>query len=279
MQEADILNVRMASRRVKANSLKPLLQRKPPHVRLLTGEGPGQHPREVVFREALNPLHAFVLAALALRQHIEAAFPTKSKYLAELDLPYSDSSEDILVRKTPCGEIVYGSKELAGVAGLFYALDESKFAVRYTNDLCHTIHGIDAIAYDACRDRIVLCEAKATGERAIRSFSSYLKLTARKGYQLSNKWCWRSFMDLSLFDGTAGVFLNFLEPFLSGRVERLLCVTRVKRVVGGYKILEKRIWSEDALQKVRWLAEPYDLSRQRKWLAEIVKAKIDFRDH
>jgi hypothetical protein len=163
------------------------------------------------------------------------------------------------------GKCVYPSLEHVGTAGLYQWLLLQRWKVLFANDLAYTIHGIDAIAHDVRRNVFLVCEAKGT-ELPFKSPGAYLLRTA-KGRQLSWQWCWSSLVDFADSAPTARAFLELFKPMIfQDNVERLLSVTRAKRVKNGFVIRETRIWHEPELQQVEPLRIRKNWTKERRWL-------------
>jgi hypothetical protein len=208
-----------------------------------------------------NPLQQLIAIAEANRALWHVRAPVA--YTSLLALPDGSTTSPF---PTNDEGVVYPSRELGGVAGLYAWLQASSVEVLFANDLAYEVRGIDAVAYDAAADRYVLCEAKGT-TRAFTSPGSYLKWTHLKGRQLSWLWCWASLIDLAEHGPAADAFLTLLRPLIiEGRVDRLLAVTRLQPIREGFTIQETRVWNEDALSRYAWLREPHDWTKHRAWL-------------
>lgn len=218
----------------------------------------------------MNKLYKLILQAYLIDKVFRQCFVKNPKNFKELNLAYSDEFNVKDFSRTIDNKILYHSKEIAGVAGLYSILIEKKYTIIYANDLSYKIHGIDAICFDKVNKEYIICEAKGTAQNNFTSYSSYLKMTKNKGYQLSWEWCWNSLVDISLSGPTAHVFLKILRPFLYGKVKRLLCVTHLSNKKKNYIIENTAAWNEDELNKNPKLNEIYDLSKQRKWFEEII---------
>ncbi len=218
---------------------------------------------------AVNPLHEMAIIAKRLAE----LMPDATNGQGDTATPWSAgfSTEDFPVVNGTA--TAYPSKESGGVAGLYYALESfSNWQTIFANDLAWDIHGVDAVAYNSRTDEYLLCEAKGTSLAKLRSVCSYLKATKTKGRQLSWQWCWASFVDCAGLASTAPLFLRLLKPFLEGRVQRMLAVTQLKQDAMGCIISATKTWGESELCQFSDLDAPYDLSKQRLWLDEMLKA-------
>ena len=115
---------------------------------------------------------------------------------------------------------------------------------------------------------LVILEGKGS-TRPIRTPASYLKRTKTKGRQLSWDWCWSSAIDLAEHPATAVAFLGLYQGLILGKAERMLAVTKARRVTGGFLAEEVEVWDEARLAQYPWLAEPRDWTRQQEWLADL----------
>lgn len=222
----------------------------------------------------LNPLHRIVLGAV-VATHSFARLNDLALHggTAIWTLPWSEQAAP----RNAAGRPVHETRELAGVAGLYEALrGREGLEVIYANDTALEYRGFDAVYRDRTRDRFILCEAKGTTV-PLSGPSRYLARTKGKGLQLSWQWCWRSLLDCAFVSTSAPLFLLLLEPFLQGRVERVLSVSLLVRESNGWSLGENRIWQEADLLRLPSLREPYDLSRQREMLDEI-RACGDFEE-
>lgn len=141
------------------------------------------------------------------------------------------------------------SRELGGTAGLYRRPAEQQLKeVVFANDLSWTVHGVDAVLRDSQTSRYILCEAKGTEQPIADSPLRYLRRTRTKGRQL---------------------LFRLLAPFLNGQVERLLVVTHLGRGTGGWTVGNAHAWRDADLSAIPELAVPYDLDRQRRWLADL----------
>lgn len=168
------------------------------------------------------------------------------------------------------GTILFESRELAGLAGLFAQMRRHPHLQPvYVNDFAWDHHGYDAVYWDR-RDRVfVLCEAKGGGGGKMTP-ASLLGRTKSKGRQLSWCWCWNSLVDVATLGTAAPLFVLLFQAFLDGRVRRLLSLSLLEERADGWRISQTRIWGEDDLvAAVPTLGEPHDLTRHRAWLAEL----------
>ena len=222
-----------------------------------------------LLKQAVNPLHSFAIIAQSLQEALRLQIdehddsypllPHASRFEKPDDFPVID------------GKPAYPNRDLGGVAGLYGLLLEKNLEVIFANDLALEQHCIDAVAYDKARNCFVLCEAKGTTASKIRHPGRYLAKTRHKGRQFSWRWCWQSLVDFAEVATTAGLFLELVEPFLEGRVERLLCVSRLQQVGKEQFVLldERQCWEEPQLNEIPWLAASHDLDKQRGWWVEI----------
>lgn len=236
------------------------------------GGAVGSPDHEAVLEQALNPLHRTILIALMLRSMVEKQTMVDAKTpgdwmthrLAHCDVePFPVDAS---------GFPLYRGKEMGGVAGLYREVLAREWEVIFANDLGMDIHGIDVIARAPETGRLYLCEAKGTSAERARGPAYYLRETRHKGRQLSHRWCWSSMVDCAFQGATAGAFLDLLELLLAGDYERLLCVTRLSPGPVAYGLGESRVWSEQDMERYGWFRAKYDLSRQRRWYEEILRA-------
>ena len=227
---------------------------------------------ENILNMAINPLHKVMIIASTLQGTLESQYGQKASVLPELELAYSDKFKIDKFNKDENQNVLYPTKEIAGVAGLYTWLKDRKYEVIFSNDFSLDIHGIDAVAHDKQTNEYIICEAKGSSLSKIKSFPGYLKKTKKKGRQLSYEWCWASLTDYAFQASTAGIFLKLLEPTIIKKIKRLLCVSLLKETTSGYAIRDIKVWKEEEMNKKAWFKKPYDLSKQLDWYQEIQKS-------
>lgn len=214
-----------------------------------------------------NPLRTLLLIALELIRRLEEQTGVT---LPEGAMTWPLHPEGKPFPTAASGAPLYPTRELGGTAGLYRWLAEQDLGeVVFANDLSWAVHGVDAVLRDRRTGRYILCEAKGTERPVADTPLRYLRRTRTKGRQLSWMWCWRSLADCAFTATTAPLFLGLLGPFLDGRVERLLVVTRLGRDADGWTVGDARTWTEAELVAVPELGAPYDLERHRRWLADL----------
>ena len=225
--------------------------------------------------KVVNPLHKLVLAAELnagmWKRWNGSQRPTidvGSRWLGRL--PASAR----VVRETEHAKWAYSSRELAGVAGLFnWIRRHTKMEVVFVNDFALEKWGIDAVAFDTRRGRYMICEAKGTSTE-FRAAGTYLKVTKTRGRQLSWRWIWGCLVECACDPATAAAFLALYEPVITRRaVTRLLSVSQLTPIGTGFRIEETKVWQERELARYSWLRERPPWTKQRRWLAELRKAR------
>ncbi|MBF0378485.1 MAG: hypothetical protein HQK72_13540 [Desulfamplus sp.] len=235
---------------------------------------------EYILEMAINPLHEVMLIASTLQEILQKEHGGKTQILPELDLAYSYKFKIATFDRDAYGNVLYPTKETAGVAGLYVWLKKMGYELIFANDFSLDIHGIDAVALDKKTGEYVICEAKGSSLPKIKSFSSYLKKTKNKGRQLSYEWCWASLIDYAFQASTSGIFIKLVEPIIMKKIKRLLCVSLLNKTIYGYTVRETKVWREAEMNEKAWFKESYDLAKQLDWYKEIVtlaKPNISFK--
>jgi len=225
---------------------------------------------------SLNPLHHAIMVAdlnrmAWLKEHGgEGSIDLGKGWL--VPLPKETASEAFPLHN---GQPVYPKVETAGIVGAYRHIDSMPgYEVIFCNDLAYETSGIDVIAKHLETGRYLLCEAKGT-TNAISYPSSYLKKTKNKGRQLSWLWVWRSLVDFVDSPTASSVFLElYRQMIMEQGIERILCVTRVDEVAGGFRPCETRVWREQELSGLVWLQAAKDWQKLRGWVVEMDKLQI-----
>jgi hypothetical protein len=129
------------------------------------------------------------------------------------------------------------SVEDGGVLGAIRWMQEQPGLVAvFGNDLAYTRLGIDLVARHRGAERLLICEAKGSLSRCAAP-GRYLRMTRRKGRQLSWRWCWESLVEFSRHGATALLFLECFRDVLLGRCERVLSVSHLRGKDRRYTLL------------------------------------------
>lgn len=168
------------------------------------------------------------------------------------------------------GTILYDSKELAGIAGMFNHMIKEGIQIIYSNDLGAQIRGIDAIGKK--ENRNIICEAKGTVLKNSNA-SSHLKKTKTKGRQLSWNWIWASIVDFAEDVRNANVFIKIYEQVIQNRdIERRLYITRLAKLKNKYRILSTECYLEKDLEHLNEFNEFSAKEKLCLWLNQIKQA-------
>ncbi len=167
---------------------------------------------------------------------------------------------------------IYDTKELAGVAGLYYALQEKEYQIVYANDLGLSIVGIDCIAVK--NKTWYIGEAKGiTSKRT--ALSSFLKNTKTKGRQMSWDWIWRSLVNFAEAPLNAGVFLSlYKDIILQTNTKRIVGVSQLAKVKKGYFISNTQIYEEPHITSLKNMNCFTNMKRLQEWLKTVDIEKI-----
>ncbi len=167
---------------------------------------------------------------------------------------------------------IYDTKELAGVAGLYYALQEQGYQIVYANDLGLSIVGIDCIAV---KDKTwYIGEAKGTTSKRT-ALSSFLKNTKTKGRQMSWDWIWHSLVNFAEDPLNAGVFLSlYKDIILQTNTKRIVGVSQLAKVKHGYIISSTQIYEEPHIASLKNMNCFTNMKRLQEWLKTVDIEKI-----
>jgi len=164
--------------------------------------------------------------------------------------------------------VIYPSKELAGVAGLYnYLAAEPDTTILFSNDLGSSLKGIDCIAKDD--QGFIICEAKGTSAIA-KSASYYLRKTKTKGRQLSWEWIWSSLIDAAEDGRSAAAFLTLYSSIIRQQnIGRLLSISALSDSQDGYTIKTTSVVNESDLCQLNNMNGNLPYAKLRNWLDEI----------
>lgn len=226
---------------------------------------------EALMFPSVNPLHHMVMIAELnrvtwLKSHGGKGSVDLGKGWL-VPLPQGAESEPFPLHE---GRPIYPKIETAGIVGAYQHIDSLPgYEVIFCNDLAYETPGIDIVAKHRHTGRYLVCEAKGTTNE-IGSPASYLKLTKSKGRQLSWQWVWRSLVYCADSPAASSVFLELYRPMiLEQGIERLLCVTKVDSVLGGFILAETRAWEEKELASYTWFSVSKNWGKLCGWLMEM----------
>ena len=214
------------------------------------------------FEAALNPLHqiAIIAAAVLGRARELGIYDPGLPPMGYLEAPEThrhDFSRDSLNRRLQVEAVAVKQMPEPGHKMIFY------------DELCFQRTGLDLVFRSRSDDRIVIVEAKGTGQRVITAPLYYLRRTRTKGRQLSWDWVWRLLTDMAYDASTADGFFRVLRPLLDGRVERALVIARWAGDPLDADPAELRAFDEVRLSSVPGLDDFEVLDSKRQWLRDI----------
>ncbi len=165
---------------------------------------------------------------------------------------------------------IYNTKELAGVAGLYYILQKQGYQIVYANDLGLSIVGIDCIAVK--NSTWYIGEAKGTTSKRT-ALSSFLKNTKTKGRQMSWDWIWRSLVNFAESPLNAGVFLSlYKDLILQTNAKRIVGVSQLAKAKHGYIISNTQMYEEAHIASLKRMNNFTNVKNLQQWL-KIVNSK------
>lgn len=169
---------------------------------------------------------------------------------------------------------MYDTKELAGIAGMFNAIQDKKTGkVIYSNDLGSQIRGIDCIAI--IDDKKVFCEAKGSIVKSI-NLSKFLRKTKTKGRQMSWQWIWGSLVEFAEDSRNANVFLeNYRNIIRMEDIERKTFISKLEKIKDKYAIQYTVEYGENEISKLAYMNEFPKSQILKKWLYEIESCDKD----
>ncbi|NQU47214.1 MAG: hypothetical protein HQ519_01090 [Planctomycetes bacterium] len=224
---------------------------------------------EIRGRDAINPLHNFVIVAEEFSRYFQEHVLQVTEDEVDRALfwgwgkPLSEGSG---ARLSPSKTI-----EEAGILGLYKLLhSEGDQLFVYGNDLSRIVHGIDAISQNAETGALLLWEVKGTTRPISGGFRTYLRNTKTLGRQLSWQWCWNRLILLACHTTSSEVFLKMVKPFIKGKVERRLVVSFAEKMGNGYVPIGRyKVWTEPDFSTAEEMKDTHNRKEQEYWLMEL----------
>lgn len=220
-------------------------------------------------KKKLNPLFEIIQIAVINSFLIEQNEDFES-FDEELIIPipkesYSEKFE------TYGDSILYDTKELAGIAGMFNEIKKRNGIVIYSNDLGQQTRGIDCIGKS--NGNYLICEAKGTTLEH-STVSQHLKKTKTKGRQMSWDWIWSSLVDFAEDSRNSKAFLEIYQNVITfDKVERLVFISRLKKIKNKYLIQSTQLYLEGDFNHLSDINSFKAQGKLNNWLNEILNTE------